>query len=53
MAIKEGWKDTGIILSDDKDNHHIHIRRCTYLSCNALPAKTTFFYPTAIVKLIC
>ena len=35
---------------DDKDNHHIHIRRCTCLSCNALPAKTTFLYPTAIAK---
>ena len=50
MAIKEDWKDTGNILGDDKDNHHISIRRCTCLSCNALPAKTTFLYPTAIAK---
>ena len=52
MAIKEDWKDIGSILGDDEDNHHIHIRRCTCLSCNALPAKTTFLYPTAIAKSI-
>ncbi len=52
MAIKEDWKDIGSILGDDKDNHHIHICRYTCLSCNALPAKTTFLYPTAIVKPI-
>ena len=53
MAIKEDWKDIGSILGDDKDNHHVSIRRCTCLSCNALPAKTTFLYPTAIAKPIC
>ena len=52
MAIKEDWKDIGSILSDDKDNHHIHIRRCTCLSCNALPTKTTFLDTKPIAKPI-
>ena len=53
MNIKEDWKDTGSIFGDDKDTHHIHIRRCDPLSCNALPAKTTFLYPTTIAKSNC
>jgi len=52
MAIKEDWKDIGSILGDDEDNHHIHIRRCTCLSCNALPAKAAFLYSTPIAKPI-
>ena len=52
MAIKEDWKDIGSILGDDKDNHSISIRRCTYLSCNAPSAKTAFVCPTAIAKPI-
>ena len=38
---------------DDKDSYHIYICYRTRDGSNALPAKTTFLYPTAIAKSIC
>ena len=35
---------------DDKDSYHIYICCRTRDGCNALPAKNTFLYPTAIAK---
>ena len=37
---------------DDKDSYHTYICCHTRDGCNALPAKTTFLYPTAIIKSI-
>ena len=53
ISYQKGLRRIKVTLENDKDNHHISIRRCTCLSCNALPAKTTFLYPTAIAKPIC
>ena len=53
ISYQKGLRRIKVTLENDKDNHHIPIRRCTRLSCNTLPAKTTFLYPTAIAKPIC
>ena len=53
MVTQCGGKDTGSILGHGKDSHCIHICIYSCLSCNALPAKTTFFHPTPVAKSIC
>ena len=48
MGVKEGWRDIGNILDNDKANHHIYIGYRTRNVRNALSSRITFLYSTPI-----